>query len=725
MAIQSKALIHRADQRSLFRNLWEIGKRFIVNVYNDSFVGVRGISDETIYQYAKISAWAAFWINAPTLFFALYAAKRFIPEEDLVGSIVFEHIVLFMPVLGLSVYLTYKLPIKKLHLYVLVQVFAFIISLIYLSSLGGGKLMLSFLPIYSGVALIGTSLLYIYPVQALIYLLFFWCVVCITRYEILGSVPEIENAWISFNLLYVVGGVFNFILRKLFNTMGSLVLQKEAQIDELIETNALLNITLNENHFGLVGYDATGRLALERGASLQRVMGKPNISIDYSKFSNLKNFIENETNESFGKLLKQFVEVNHGSSHFVMRAYRLKNLIIFTHMDVTQIRKIEAELRARQKLSLIGEITSGVAHNYNNTLSIALSNLEAIPQKGNERIWQGSIMPCIDAIEKSTDITRKLLALAGQQNLAMEVFDPSATIREMKSLIVSVLGSEIELVIDADMPLNIFTDPHEFESAILNMVINSRNAVHPHRGKIEISTYQKNNKAVVAIKDNGHGIDPSIQEKVFDPFFSTKPTSSSTGLGLSTVKGFVEQSMGSISLSSNKSGTCFELHFPLSAKAKNANTKPLTKPVKSKTTHPEECVLIVDDNPQVVKSCETLLNFLGFNTMSSLLPSKSLEILKRNPQITHALLDLSMPEMDGIMLGEKMKAIRPDLTLFLITGDTSSPKIGEAKSVGFREILIKPVRAKTFSELLNNSSPQKAKKSDQKENENPQQYELT
>lgn len=675
---------------------WSNFKNFLRNF----LVPVEGIPDAKKLFYARTVAWMLWFVGVPLGIFSVVFDEYIVPGGVPAHQTFIQHFFGLVVPYSLAVLSTYTLPTEKIHYFLAVFLFGSCFASILLVNVADGGFLPVFLPLAACMMLPFACIMPMYPKQVMVYIFIFFSVAIVANLSGIPQEQDLLVSWITFWLLCGAGAVFAIMLRVIFDDMALALKSQKTQIDELTETNALLNITLNENQFGLVGYNRAGELVLERGASLDRICNSERNAVNYNNLDNISRFFETQIHSDFAEILNNFREIKIDSEYYVIRAYDLANLTIISHMDVTSMRQVEEELRAHQKLSAIGEITSGVAHNYNNTLAIALSNLEAIPKDENELLWREYISPSIYAIEQSADISRKLLVLAGRQNLSLEVFDVNIAFDKMQNLIISALGSEIALELNCAKNLFIRTDRREFETAILNLIINSRYAIQSSQGKVSIIADQRDSYVRVRVSDNGHGIDPKIQSKIFDPFFSTKKSPLASGLGLSTVRGFVQQSHGFVKMNSSKSGTNIDLYFPACAPDQMA-PKDQPKDMNShKNLVKEHLVLLVDDNVNVLKSYARLLNTMGYETITETSPIRSLELYNNNPDISHVFLDLSMPEMDGIALGQLLMDMRNCPYFYLLTGETSKERYQEAMRVGFEEIFIKPIRAQDLRQIL-------------------------
>lgn len=323
-------------------------------------------------------------------------------------------------------------------------------------------------------------------------------------------------------------------------------------VTKIVRVGGLLNAALSGNKIGVSCYDDGGQLLMSRG-SIPKEIPKELLN----SFENIKQII---VQNSGGAQLA--ANCRFGNSYFDLSYMRYGDLNLITHVDVSSRIQIEAELRASHKMSLIGELTSGVAHDYNNILAILLSNLEIAKMHNTDNDVKEPIDNAIMSVHHAAEISKKLLSLAGQKALVSEVFDVSKSIQNMSSLIISALGNNIKLDFDLDENLNIMSNERDFQTAILNIIVNSKNAIGARKGLVTISSKRVGTHVSITVSDDGPGISQKIKSRVFEPFFTTKKNEHSTGLGLSMVKTFVDKSNGYISFLDVEKGALLALTFP-------------------------------------------------------------------------------------------------------------------------------------------------------------------
>jgi PAS domain S-box-containing protein len=376
--------------------------------------------------------------------------------------------------------------------------------------------------------------------------------------------------------------------------------------------------------------------------------------------------------------------------------------------DLTERRQAEEEIeRAReallqaQKMEAVGRLTGGVAHDFNNLLTIIRSSIDLLRRPG---ISQERRNRYLDAISDTTDraalLTGQLLAFARRQPLRPEPFDIAARIRGLEQIISASLGSPIKVEMDLPDDLGVIkADPNQFETAVLNIVINARDAM-PSGGTLRISAHPaKAPRALqgvdpsqpfvaVAIEDDGTGMDEATLGRIFEPFFTTKEINKGTGLGLSQVYGFVKQSGGEIEVTSKVGkGTTFRLLLPSTDDEELPPAEGNEEATQSDALEPSR-VLLIEDNEKVGEFASGMLAELGQKVTWCKDAASALALLeKKRNDFDLVFSDIVMPGMDGVQMAEQIRKRWPDLPVVLTSG--YSHALIEHGNHGF-ELLQKP-----------------------------------
>ena len=339
--------------------------------------------------------------------------------------------------------------------------------------------------------------------------------------------------------------------------------------------------------------------------------------------------------------------------------------------DISERRKtqekflqIQRQLAESQKLDALGQLTGGVAHDFNNLLMIIAGNIHTVRKEITGEKSIRALRAIETASERAATLTRQLLTFARRQNVQPQPIALAERLTSIRDVLNSGLGSAVSLVIDvAEDVWTILVDPTEFETALVNLVVNARDAM-PDGGSVVISATNNLLECVVeiSVEDSGGGIPEDIASKVFDPFFTTKPVGKGTGLGLSQVHGFVHQAGGTIALESTLGkGTRFTISLPR-APAGQQKRPDIHAAAGSGS------ILLVEDNPEVASASTGLLEQLGYNvTWVSDASAALAEIEKGGIDIVFSDIVMS-GKMDGVRLAKTIRERRPRLPILLATG---------------------------------------------------------
>ncbi|HTI01499.1 MAG TPA: ATP-binding protein [Acidisoma sp.] len=349
--------------------------------------------------------------------------------------------------------------------------------------------------------------------------------------------------------------------------------------------------------------------------------------------------------------------------------------------------KIEDALRQSQKMEAVGQLTGGLAHDFNNLLTGITAGLELLQTRVAQGRLQGIdryIGVAQDAARRAASLTHRLLAFSRRQTLAPRVTDLADLARGMHELIQRTVGPEITLrsAATGHDPLHVLVDPGQMENALLNLCINARDAM-PDGGEIRIEMGRQEIEADHArelslepgayvelrVTDTGTGMTPDVLSRAFDPFFTTKPIGVGTGLGLSMIYGFVQQSGGQVRIASTiGQGTCVSLYLPVHAGSLlQAAVTPEQRDVPR--AGGSESVLIVDDEATVRMLVAEVLKDLGYKALEAAEGATALALLRSDLRIDLLITDVGLPGgLNGRLLAEEARVVRPQLKVLFITG---------------------------------------------------------
>ncbi len=377
----------------------------------------------------------------------------------------------------------------------------------------------------------------------------------------------------------------------------------------------------------------------------------------------------------------------------------LTTILLIT--DVTARKQLEMRLQHVQKMEAIGTIAAGVAHNFRNTLTEVLVNTQVIQMHHKDKTDISEITERISqSVKRGAGLVDGLLQFSRKQ-MAKEFhkLDLVALIKDTYRLIKKSFKKKIDIQIDVPETLPILGDSAGLSQALMNLCTNARDAM-PAGGQLRIEAKKIGNHAELIISDNGQGMNRKTIEKCFDPFFTTKPIGKGTGLGLSTTYGIVKSHEGLIHLESKlKKGTVITITFPLAQNADEFEAQP--EPAAEISYGNGEIVLVVDDEEEILKAMQNLLDGLGYQSAVARSGEEALEIYAaRKPAVV--LMDINMPEMDGVNCAEKIFDLNPDAKIAFISGYeiTGSDEFGDRIKDSIQTFLTKPVELADLSTAL-------------------------
>ncbi len=362
-----------------------------------------------------------------------------------------------------------------------------------------------------------------------------------------------------------------------------------------------------------------------------------------------------------------------------------EKLVGFVHImsDITEKYNLDENIRQVQKMEAVGRLAGGVAHDFNNLLSImTLYTGSLIKRLKDDQRAQNELNEIKKVIERATSLSRQLLAFSRKQILNPEVFDVNESLRSSHKMLSRLIGENIKIELNLqEQSALIFADKSQFDNVIMNMVINSRDAM-PDGGTITISTEVRKAEKdelvgpdlkdkdilILKISDNGQGMSEEIQKKIFEPFFTTKPKGKGTGLGLAMVYGFVKQCNGFIDVKSKLSeGTTFVLYFPVAGvkAGLRTNKSGLIRQIDGSKMH----ILLVEDDDDVRRSIIKMLEDNNFRITDTSRAQNALSLLlSRKERYDLIISDIVMPEMNGIEFFKKVREFDSEIPFILITG---------------------------------------------------------
>ena len=396
-----------------------------------------------------------------------------------------------------------------------------------------------------------------------------------------------------------------------------------------------------------------------------------------------KRYIRKDGTLLWGNLIVSSIRDEHGA----LRHY------LSTIIDITERKNAEAEkanLQAQflqsQKMESVGRLAGGVAHDFNNMLGVILGHTEiAMERVDPTQPLYSDLRAIRNAAERSSDLTRQLLAFARKQTVSPKVLDLNKTVAGMLKMLRRLIGEDIHLVWTPGVKLwPVKIDPSQIDQILANLCVNARDAI-AGVGKVTIETtniafdevycadhagFVPGEYVLLAVSDNGCGMDKETQNKLFEPFFTTKETGKGTGLGLATVYGIVKQNRGFINVYSEPGqGTTFKIYLSRYAgKAEEIRPAEAAGPV----IRGQETILLAEDEPDMLELTATLLKMQGYAVLAAGTPGEAIRLAREHAGEIHLLItDVVMPKMNGRDLAKNLLALYPDLKRLFMSGYTA------------------------------------------------------
>jgi signal transduction histidine kinase len=358
--------------------------------------------------------------------------------------------------------------------------------------------------------------------------------------------------------------------------------------------------------------------------------------------------------------------------------------------QIAERRQAEAALQQAQKMEVIGQMTGGVAHDFNNLLTAVLGNLELAIRRGTDEGIRRYLEGATHAAQRGAKITSQLLAFSRAQRLQTEPIDLNSIVTRMGDLLFRTIGAtvRIETILESNL-WQATADPSQIESVILNLAVNARDAM-PNGGRLTISTANvprgETNKpdelaagdyVAVCVSDTGTGMSDEVLRKAFEPFFTTKAVGSGTGLGLSQVYGIARQTGGGVSIATKVGeGTKVTVYLP------RTSARPILHPSEAPGAplrRHDATILVVDDDPDVRGLAISCLETLGYRVFEAEGGRAAIDLVARDVSLDLVLIDIAMPEINGVEAIQAILKNRPTLPFLYMTGYVGPTKLDSSE----------------------------------------------
>ncbi|GAA0777010.1 PAS domain S-box protein [Roseibium denhamense] len=387
--------------------------------------------------------------------------------------------------------------------------------------------------------------------------------------------------------------------------------------------------------------------------------------------------------------------------------------IFVLSLDATDQKQAEAALVQSQRMDAVGKLTGGLAHDFNNLLAIIMGNLLSLNRAETpiaRTDLDRKVAPMLDAAQRGSDLIERLLAFSRGKAIDPQVVALADILTSAKTLLEGSLPSSIDLKLDAnDNHIAALIDPTQMETVLINLAFNARDAM-PDGGVLSVSLSEADlgtgeaeklgvapgHYALVSVRDTGIGMDQETRLKIFEPFFTTKSFGTGSGLGLSTVYGFIHQSGGAIDVQSAPgAGTCFSIYLPFTQCVSGPGNASEPSSWDETLKGEGELILLAEDDPSVAQAVTDQLQRLGYSVLQAESAEDAKNLALTLPDIKCLLSDIIMPgQLNGLALARSIRKDRPDLGIALMTGYTDwSALAGKQASCEFT------VLAKPFSDM--------------------------
>jgi PAS domain S-box-containing protein len=417
---------------------------------------------------------------------------------------------------------------------------------------------------------------------------------------------------------------------------------------------------------------------------------------------------------SYRKHLEELVKER--TAKLLERTKELQEQIAERNLAVQERQKLQIQLQQTQKMEAVGTLAGGIAHDFNNILSAILGYAELsqtqIPQESKPHEYLSKI---IKSVERAADLVKQILTFSRQAEQERKPMQLQPIVKESLKLLRGSLPSTIEIKKDIDPACRpILASFSQMHQVIMNLCTNAYHAMRKNGGVLsvtlaeadlppELSEQQPELRpgryAKLVVADTGSGIEKNIQERIFEPYFTTKKHGEGTGLGLATVHGIVMSHEGTIAVKSEPGkGASFEVYFPTLEKhvVMDQIVKVEISPVPISAR-----VLFVDDEEMIVELAESVLERMNCDVVALSNGIEAFAAFEKDPHgFDIVITDQTMPGLTGIELAQKILAIRPDMPIILATGFSEMVNEKKAKEIGIREFIMKPLAIRDLSQAV-------------------------
>ena len=382
--------------------------------------------------------------------------------------------------------------------------------------------------------------------------------------------------------------------------------------------------------------------------------------------------------------------------------------------DLTERKQLESRLRQAQKMEAMGTLAGGIAHDFNNILFPLIGFTEILEEDlPDDNPLHEYVTEIFQAALRAKDLVNQILTFSRQTELEVKPIKLQPILKEALKLLRASIPKTIDIqtAIDPDCS-SVLADPTQMHQILMNLATNASHSMEKSGGRLKISLEEIDADSVksdfseshtgkyvfLKVSDQGTGIKKEALARIFDPYFTTKKTGNGTGLGLSVVQGIVKSANGDIYVSSDLGkGTEVHIYLPVVVKEAITQSQNLSQPIQGGT----ERILLVDDEEAVIRLEQKMLERLGYQITARAGSIEAFETFKLNPDKFDLIItDMTMPEMTGIELADKIKAVRTDIPIIIVTGFSEQINMDDLQKKGVNGFLLKPVVQTNFANVI-------------------------
>lgn len=416
------------------------------------------------------------------------------------------------------------------------------------------------------------------------------------------------------------------------------------------------------------------------------------------------------------KPINDFSMLDHSIAKALERAELIKENRRYQESLEEEIRKRTTELYQAQKMEAIGTLAGGIAHDFNNMLASIIGYTEmAMEQLSPEGQPYDDLENVLDAANSATDLVKQILTFSRQDDVDTHPVLVQDVLRQVIKLLRATFPTSITVEDEIDQYCKpVFADPSQIQQVLMNLCTNAKQAIETDVGTIAITlnqvgglpeslrqdpdTNSPDEYLCLSVADTGKGIEKNLIDKIFEPFYTTKPIGKGTGLGLSVVHGIVTAIDGVIQVKSTPEvGTEFRIYIPVIDEFEGAERKQTADFIAGGS----ERILLVDDDPRLVTILDRALSGMGYRVTSMTDSTAAMKVFEQDPEAFDLVLtDMTMPKLTGKDLAERMLQLRPDIPVIMCTGYSEVMDSHEAKVIGIRKFIMKPIVKKDLGVIL-------------------------